>query len=264
MKDLLDMLQVSVEELAEGLETGAVDVVDVIQGEVEPSLNKLMIFISTEAQTLTAEIKEAMIDHQEALTGRDRVDLSERVACMGEAIDKFAASLGRSRIWAKVYRTAMPVVSIWRDQENEVVGTPIKRNVQAGDIQARKCSIGSMEMDDGVTAVLMVSDGVKKPSTAENSTHLNRLEFLIDLPKLLAKGLSGSTSVGLDCRDIIRQTSGILIELDKTAKMMRSLGINNSRLGVYDQWQKYFEPEVRASLKPEDNPNALIEIGGWA
>jgi hypothetical protein len=192
-------------------------------------------------------------------------DLVTDVKDLGAELDRFTLKLAKLAPWRVAYNSTVDVLRVWRTKDNEVIGEPSPRKVQIDSVPTRLCGIVSAESDSGgKQTMLSVSEAIYKGD--DNA----REDYLIDIPAIFQIGFGmhrvkapkGSnedqTMIAL-YRTICAAMPVVFQSISMATKLSR-LGALDDPEGIYAA----FAPVVRKPLDPNDSPNALIEIGGWA
>jgi hypothetical protein len=229
----------------------------------------LFNYIATAPRELCAQASEYIktLGHDSQFLDKT-TDLAMHVARLGEALDEFTKTLVKRAPWRYAYSDTVEVTRVWRTKEDQIAGTPATRKVQKASLPTRLVGLVTAEHEDGrKQTMLSMSSAHYKGDAGEIPC---REDFLVDIPECFVIGFGASTKdrprninnetamiglYGVIC-DALPLISGCVGIAEKLAER----GALSDPEGIY----KGFVGTVRKTLNPEDSPNALIEIGGWA
>lgn len=234
-------------------------------------LNQYLYYLFTEGQRLTAIAKDLIISEEE--DGASYVSLSDKgglsmyVDEIAKSVTSFTKDLSRYRPWVKAHGDAVPVMRVWVDAKTkDPIGAPTNRKIASGNIQYNDCAIGIIEVNGRETPAFWCNDGIKKKQ--ENGDEVLE-QFFFDLPKTyraLMRDKRGNFATVQGARAVsktLEDSHNLLVAFDGLATLLGKLGRN----GEVDHQEIYGlgnEPMTRGEVKAENNPNALLEIGGWS
>ncbi|MEG0063032.1 MAG: hypothetical protein RR740_00365 [Pseudomonas sp.] len=208
----------------------------------------LLVFLFSEPRQMI----HLATEHSKCVMSSDpaKVKIAMLVENLASNIDAFTRKVGNSRIWGKVYRGPVDVIEVWRTKEDEVVGEPSERKIDVTNIQSNLVAMALMERGTGDSTVcLSLSDGRYREGS--------RCDHLLDVPAMFSK--YGEKAMGL-----FRDAAPVLENLTDLARILHESGkveLGAGRIKLYGLDAMAY---IKRELKPEDAPDALYEVGGWA
>lgn len=277
VRDLIVKIQypettkVKVGSMAAALEMEKLPVDWVGHEEASELVNQYLFYLFTEGQRLTAIAKNLIMSEEE--DGGQYVSLSDKsgmtmyVDEIAKSVTSFTKDLSRYRPWVKAFGDAVPTMRVWVDAKTkDPIGAPTNRKIASGNIHYNDCAIGIIEVNGRETPAFWCNDGIKKKQ--ENGDEVLE-QFFFDLPKTyraLMFDKFGTVATVQGARAIsktLEDSHNMLVAFDGLANLLGKLG----RGGEADAPQIYGlnDDFVRGGeVKAENNPNALLEIGGWS
>lgn len=236
----------------------------------------IFTFIATAPRELSEKVGELLDEAKGVmLSEEERAELtalSTSVREMGELMDKFTRYIAMGKPWTPIYNGPVKVTRVWRTKRNEeIVGEPEDRVLPIDQVPNRLTSLVLVqeETNKGMRTrpMMCVSDGQYREDASIGPV---REDFLIDLPAMFEHGASVSPRGRINrgcspqqtCQIFATMMNGSLDLLEAilvVAKPLVQRGLIED--DIWDFAEKVFASKP---LKPEDNPDAKYEIGGWS
>lgn len=206
---------------------------------------QILMFIFREPQRLI-EMATALSKKSAEPT---KIALGLLVNHMAVNLDNFTRDVGRARPWRKIKGTTA-AIEVWRTEKDEIVGDPVNRNIRVENIDAALVGMAIMEKNTPADAQVMLS--VSNAQYRDGA----RCDHLLDAAMLF------SLTNEVQGMDLLRSAGPVLSNMLELTELLYKEGVEvgAERTKFYDLLDKY----VKRELKPEDVPNALIEVGGWS